>query len=72
MAALDRVIEGVKEVLRMSDEVKRLAEGMKSLAAEVRDMDKRLIRIETMAEIAKTQGTRRSGKRLPRTPTERS
>ena len=62
MAGLDRIIDGVKEVLRMTDEVKRLSEGLKSLAIEVREIDKRLVRIETMAEIAKSQ-TRRQSKR---------
>jgi vacuolar-type H+-ATPase subunit D/Vma8 len=66
MAALDRVIEGVKEVLRMSDEVKRLAESMKDLAAEVREMDRRLVKIETIAELAATRSPGRSTKRLPR------
>lgn len=66
MATLDRIIDGVKEVLRMSDEVRRLADGMKSLAAEVRDIDRRLVRIETMAEIAKAQSGGRPPKRLPR------
>ena len=60
MAGLDRIIDGVKEVLRMTDEVKRLSEGLKSLAIEVREIDKRLVRIETMAEIAKSQTRRRS------------
>ena len=63
MAGLDRIIDGVKEVLRMTDEVKRLSEGLKSLAIEVREIDKRLVRIETMAEIAKSHAGRRS-KRL--------
>ena len=60
MAGLDRIIDGVREVLRMTDEVKRLPDGLKSLAIEVRDMDKRLVRIETMAEIAKSQSGRQS------------
>lgn len=58
MSGLDRIIDGVKEVLRMTDEIKRLADGLKALAAEVREIDKRLVRIETLAEIAKTQGGR--------------
>jgi hypothetical protein len=66
VAALDRVIEGVKEVLRMSDEVKRLADSMKDLAAEVREMDRRLVRIETMAEISARRSPGRSTKRLTR------
>ena len=47
----------------MTDEFKRLSEGLKSLAIEVREIDKRLVRIETMAEIAKSQ-TGRQSKRL--------
>ena len=58
MSGLDRIIAGVKEVLRMTDEVKRLSDGLKALAAEVREIDKRLVRIETLAEIAKAQGGR--------------
>jgi hypothetical protein len=63
MAGIDRIIDGVKEVLRMTDEVKRLSEGLKSLAIEVREIDRRLVRIETMAEIARSQAGRQS-KRL--------
>lgn len=58
MSGLDRIIDGVKEVLRMTDEVKRLSDGLKALAVEVREIDRRLVRIETMAEIAKGQGGR--------------
>ena len=47
----------------MTDEVKRLSDGLKSMAIEVRDIDKRLVRIETMAEIAKSQ-TGRQTRRL--------
>ena len=64
MAALDRVFEGVKAVLRMSDGVRRLAESVKDLAAEIREIDRRLIRIETMAELARRRSTRRNRKRL--------
>ena len=63
MAGLDRIIDGVKEVLRMTDEVKRLSEGLKSLAIEVRESDRRLVRIEPISENAKSQ-TGRQSKRL--------
>ena len=55
MPGIDRIIDGVRDVLRMSDDIKRLSEGMKELAIEVREMDRRLIRIETMVEIARNQ-----------------
>lgn len=62
MAAIDRVIDGVKEVLRMTGEVKRLSDDVKALAMEVREIDKRLVRIETLAEVSRSQ--RNAPKRL--------
>ncbi|MGH8680982.1 MAG: hypothetical protein ACREVS_08970 [Burkholderiales bacterium] len=65
MAALDRILDGVREVLRLTDEVKRLSEGLKELAVQVREIDRRLVRIETLAEIAKVEAGR---KRLTKEP----
>lgn len=62
MAAFDQIVEGVKEVLRMSGEIKRLADAVRELGVEVRDIDRRLVRIETMAEMAQST---RTTKRLP-------
>ena len=62
MAAFDQIVEGVKEVLRMSGEIKRLADAVRELGTEVRDMDRRLVRIETMAELSQSA---RVSKRLP-------
>lgn len=62
MAAFDQIVEGVKEVLRMSGEIKRLADAVRELGSEVRDIDRRLVRIETMAELAQSA---RTTKRLP-------
>ncbi|MDO9371197.1 MAG: hypothetical protein Q7U07_01190 [Gammaproteobacteria bacterium] len=67
VSGFDRIIDGVKEVLRMSDELKRVSEGLKVLSVEVRDIDKRLVRIETLAEIAKSQA-RRPVKRITKQP----
>ena len=54
MAAFDQIVEGVKEVLRMSGEIKRLADAVRELGTEVRDIDRRLVRIETMAELSQS------------------
>ena len=62
MAAFDQIVEGVKEVLRMSGEIKRLADAVRELGTEVRDIDRRLVRIETMAELSQSA---RASKRLP-------
>lgn len=52
MSAIKDVIDGLKEVLRMTDDLKRTAEGVKALAIEVREHDRRLIRLETIVEFA--------------------
>lgn len=62
MAAFEQIVEGVKEVLRMSGEIKRLADAVRDLGVEVREIDRRLVRIETMAELAQSA---RGSKRLP-------
>ena len=59
MAAFDQIVEGVKEVLRMSGEIKRLADAVRELGTEVRDIDRRLVRIETMAELSQSSRTSR-------------
>lgn len=56
MAALDRVLKGIKEVLVMTEEIKRVAATVKELAIEVREMDKRLVRVETVVEMATKAG----------------
>jgi hypothetical protein len=46
MAGIDRILDGVRDVIKMTDEIRRLSEGMKELAVEVRDMGRRLIRVD--------------------------
>ena len=48
------------DTLRLTDEVKRLNETTEKLTERTIDMDKRLVRLETMVEIA------RSGNMLPK------
>lgn len=60
MAALEQIIEGVKEVLKMSGEIKRLSETVRDLSVELRDLDRRVVRLETVVEFAQnSRGTRR-------------
>jgi ATP-dependent protease HslVU (ClpYQ) peptidase subunit len=46
------VLSAVKEVLLLTSRVDTLAHTVTALAKEVRDQDRRLIRLETMVEIA--------------------
>ena len=63
MSALDRLLQAVRDVLRMQGKVESLAGATKDLAGEVKDLnrevrglDRRLVRIETLVEVAKAQG----------------
>lgn len=62
MRAFDQIVDGIKEVLKMSAEIKRLSEAVRDLSVEVREIDRRLVRIETMAELSQLAS---AAKRLP-------
>ena len=49
MSAFDRVLEGVKQVLLLTEEIKRLSESVTALAIEVREIARLLVRIATFA-----------------------
>lgn len=66
MSAFDRVLEGIKQVLLVSEDIKRLSEGVKELSGELRDLDRRVARIEGMVEVAKVQSASGSRRRLPK------
>lgn len=46
MAAFERVLEGIKQILFVAEDIKRLSESVKSLGGEVRDIDRRVARLE--------------------------
>ncbi|HEX7917741.1 hypothetical protein [Rudaea sp.] len=55
MGALLDAVKVLKDVLRMRDDLDRLAKNVDKLANVANEIDKRLIRIETMVEIAQRQ-----------------
>lgn len=55
MGAFDRIIKIVSESIKMNDRLISVSNQLKELAKDVRDIDKRLIRIETFAELAEKQ-----------------
>lgn len=61
MSALDRVLTAIKGVILIREEVNQLSEVVKVLIVDVRDHDRRLIRLETLVD----PGERRP-RRLPR------
>jgi hypothetical protein len=55
MSAFEKVLGGIKDILVMREDVSRLADGVKELSSDVRDHEHRLIRIETMVDMARGQ-----------------
>ena len=63
MGALLDAVKVLKDVLRMRDDLDRLSKNVDKLATVANEIDKRLIRIETMVEIADKRNARQA--RLP-------
>ncbi len=59
MGATDKFFNAIKEVLVLTNEVKRLAVDVKEMDANQRDIDRRVVRLETMVEITQTQEIKR-------------
>ncbi len=62
MSAWRDIRDSVRKIILMQDKIDRLASGLSRLSADVMDHEKRLIRIETMIEMA--QGRRRDSHRI--------
>lgn len=52
MSITDRLFDGLKAAVQMSSRVESLGGRLEKLALEVRDLDRRLIRVETALELA--------------------
>ncbi len=52
MSAFERVLAGIKDLMVMRDDVACLADATKDLGRDIRDHERRLIRIETLIEVA--------------------
>ena len=46
MGAFDRVLAVIKQALLLTEDIRRLSDGVKALGAEVRDLDRRVARLE--------------------------
>ena len=55
MSTLKDVISAMKDVLLLTDKVNRAGQVLTDISSELRDHDRRLIRLETMVELAKNQ-----------------
>lgn len=57
MSTLKDVIGAMKEVLLLTDKVERTGTMLTEISNELRDHDRRLIRLETMVEMARSQSS---------------
>ena len=55
MSTLKDVVSALKEVMLLTDKVDRTGQMLSEISSELRQHDRRLIRLETMVEIAKSQ-----------------
>ena len=55
MSTLQDVISAMKEVLLLTDKVERTGNVLTEISKELREHDRRLVRLETMVEIGKSQ-----------------
>ena len=54
MSALDRIMSSIRQVILMEAKLETLADGVETVADLVLDHEKRLIRIETLVEVAQS------------------
>jgi hypothetical protein len=64
MSAFERVLQAVKQVLLVAEDVKRLSESVRTLGIEVREIDRRLARLEGVVAVAAAQSGSTPRKRL--------
>jgi len=55
VSTLKDVISAMKDVLMLTDKVDRAGRMLSDISNELRDHDRRLIRLETMVELARSQ-----------------
>lgn len=55
MSTIKDAISAMKEVLLLTDKVDRAGQVLSEISKELRDHDRRLVRIETLVEVAKSQ-----------------
>lgn len=57
MSALKDVISAMKEVLLLTDKVERTGHVLTEISRELREHDRRLVRLETLVEVARLQNS---------------
>jgi hypothetical protein len=58
MSTIKDVLSAMKEVLLLTDKVERAGKALTEISGELRNHDRRLVRLETLVEVAKTRQTK--------------
>jgi hypothetical protein len=56
MSAWDDLKKSIRKIVLMEEKLNQLSSGLAAMSEQVMDHEKRLIRIETMIELAQTHG----------------
>lgn len=56
MSAFGDIMSGLKTVMALTDRVEGLSKDVDLLRSELRDIDRRLIRVETIIEVTRADG----------------
>ena len=54
MSIADRIFDGLRATIQLNERVSGLGQELKVLAVDIRELDRRLIRVETALELAST------------------
>lgn len=60
MSVIKDTVKAMKEVLLLADKVEQAGNALSEISFELREHDRRLVRLETMVEIAKIQSGQKS------------
>ena len=56
MSAIGDIMAGLKTAVELTGKVDRLDRSVEGLASDLRDIDRRLIRVETIIEVTRSDG----------------
>lgn len=59
MGATDKFFSAIKDVMLLANEVKRLARDVNEMEGNLRDVDRRVVRMETIIEMSQKQLSRK-------------
>ena len=57
MSVVKDILDGLKTAIELNSKVVSVGHAVEKLATEMRDLDRRLVRVETIIEIARPDGS---------------